>query len=135
MMRLTLPLFVFGSLVLPVSAGAVPGGEIGTLPLGYYTCALPGDATGPAFIHVPTADFTIVNSSSYEAAGARGTYLLTGDIAVMTSGPFDGKRFVRQSRGSLAPLGADGKEEPMDCVLGPPPDPDRQVNCPEPDGE
>lgn len=99
------------------SAGAVPGGEIGTLKKGTYICELPGDATGPAGIHVPEADFAIINASSYRAQGRIGSYLLTGDRVVMTSGTFEGQRFRRISEGFLRRIEADGSDGRMRCVL------------------
>ena len=111
---------VLGALlgVLGVSAAqAVPGGEIGTLPPGRYVCELPGDASGPASIRVESEQFTIVAPSSYHARGKRGSYLMTGDEVVMTSGPFDGKRYRRISAGFLKALDAGGGESQLRCVL------------------
>ncbi len=96
---------------------AVPGGEIGTLPLGFYVCELPGDAAGPWRIRVPEEDFTIISASNYRANGVRGSYLLTNDNVVMTSGPFDGKRYHRQSHGFLRLIGDDGEPGKLRCVL------------------
>ena len=101
----------------PGSAGAVPGGEIGTLTKGRYICELPGDATGPAGIHVPEADFTIISASSYRAHGRIGSYLFTGDHVIMTSGTLRGERFRRISESFLRRIEADGSEGRMRCVL------------------
>ena len=95
---------------------AAPGGEIGVLRAGKYVCELPGDATGPAGRHVPEADFTVSNASSYEAGGASGSYLLTGDQLVMTSGPFKGKRFHRISNNFLRLVEPDGTDGQLRCV-------------------
>jgi hypothetical protein len=100
----------------PISA--VPGGEIGTLEQGRYTCELPGDATGPVGLHVPEADFTVISASSYRAKGTLGSYLLTGDRLVMTNGPHRGQKFHRLSRGFLRRLNADGSDGDLRCVLG-----------------
>jgi len=100
-----------------VPSRAVPGGEIGTLPLGNYVCELPGDAAGPWRIRVPEEDFTVINASSYRAGGMRGSYLLTDDSVVMTSGPLNGKQYYRQSYGFLRLVGADGKPGKLRCVL------------------
>jgi hypothetical protein len=97
-------------------AGAVPGGDVETLPLGDYVCELPGDAGGAWRIRQPAEDFTVVTGSNYEVDGRRGSYLLTGDDLVMTSGPHDGKRYHRQSRGLLRRLGEDGKPGELRCV-------------------
>jgi hypothetical protein len=118
-------------LTAPAPGLAVPGGAIGTLEQGYYTCELPGDATGPAGRHLPEADFTVTSASSYRAGGTLGSYLLTGDRLVMTSGPHRGQKFVQVSRGYLRQLNADGSQGEMRCVLGrrnsasPSPCPDR----------
>lgn len=97
---------------------AVPGGEIGTLEQGRYTCELPGDATGPAGRHVAEADFTVISASSYRSNGTLGSYLLTGDSVVMTNGPHRGQKFHRLSRGFLRQVAADGSDGPLRCVLG-----------------
>lgn len=96
---------------------AVPGGEIGTLRIGYYACELPGDATGPAGRRVPEADFSVLNASSYKSGGATGTYLLTGDQVVMTSGPRKGQRYHRLRDRFLRMIGPDGKDSNLRCVL------------------
>lgn len=107
-------------LLLPLGmagpAFAVSGGDIGTLPIGYYVCELPGDATGPAGRHVPEADFSVVNASSYKAGGVRGSYLLTGDRMVMTGGPRKGERYHRISDNFLRRIGPDGQDSEMRCV-------------------
>ncbi len=104
-------------LVLALAAGApavaAPGGGIETLPTGYYACELPGDAAGPVGRAVASEDFAIINASSYQADGSTGTYLLTGDDLVMTSGPRQGKRYYRQSIGFLRLNGPDGE---LRCV-------------------
>ena len=105
-----------GALLLGVPAAATPGGEIGTLATGEFMCELPGDASGPVGTPVPEEGFTVVNASSYAAAGAVGSYLLTGDTVVMTSGPFQGKRYHRLSNGFVRLIGPDGKESALRCV-------------------
>jgi hypothetical protein len=102
--------------LLAVPALAAPGGRLGTLQRGYYMCELPGDATGPAGIRVPAEDFTIVNASSYETPLGRGSYLLTGQTAVMTSGPKQGERFHRESLGFLRKLDANGEISALRCI-------------------
>lgn len=103
--------------MLCAPALAVPGGAIGTLEKGQYVCEIPGDGSGPARLHVPSADFTVITASSYWVNGARGSYLLTGDRVEITSGPFDGKRFRRMSRGRLHLLDDNGRETSLRCVL------------------
>ena len=98
-------------------AHAVPGGEIGTLPLGRYVCERPGYVAGPSRHPAPEEDFTVVGASSYRTGGVRGSYLLTGKTVVMTSGPHEGKRYVRQSHGFLRLIGPDGQPGTLRCVL------------------
>lgn len=105
-------------LMLGAPAFAVPGGQIDTLNLGHYACEGPGDAAGPTGERKPELDFAVVNGSSYTIeGGGKGSYLLTGDIAVMTSGPRKGERYRRLSRGYLRRIGSDGKDTDLRCVL------------------
>ena len=94
----------------------VPGGRIGTLALGSYTCELPGDANGPAGKVLPEYAFRIVNASSYKAGGIRGSYLYTGDRVVMTGGKLKGLTLHRISEGFLRQTGEDGSDGDMRCV-------------------
>jgi hypothetical protein len=114
-MKRALVLLTLAMLTSP--AAAVPGGEIDTLTIGRYTCELPGDALGPRGEHVPDADFAIVFGSSYRAKGVRGTYLLTGDQIVMTSGPRMGERYHRLTQGFLRKQNADGSDGDLRCVI------------------
>ncbi len=98
-------------------SGAVPGGEISTMPHGTYICELPGDAAGPWRIRKPEEDFTVIGASNYRVADSRGSYLLTGDLLTLTSGPFNGKRYHRQSYGFLRLIGEDGEPSKLRCVL------------------
>lgn len=99
-----------------MAALAAPGGPIDRLPLGDYVCELPGDATGPAGIRVPEQSFSVLNASTYTTSRGRGTYLLTGNLLVMTSGPKRGQRFRRLSQNFLREIGPDGQSGPMRCV-------------------
>jgi hypothetical protein len=106
-------------LLIILAAGpaiAAPGGPIATLQLGAYVCELPGDATGPAGVRMPVEDFSIINASSYATVSGRGSYLLTGDVMIVTSGPKKGQRFRRVSTSFLRLLGADGTEGTLRCV-------------------
>ncbi|MEJ2409741.1 MAG: hypothetical protein P8Y58_15100 [Novosphingobium sp.] len=94
----------------------VPGGRIGTLALGRYTCELPGVAGGPAGTHLPEYDFRIVNASSYKAGGVRGSYLYSGGRVVMTGGKLKGLTLHRISIGFLRRIAEDGSDGPMRCV-------------------
>jgi hypothetical protein len=101
---------------IAMPASAVPGGDVATLDPGRYVCELPGDAGSVAGRKVPEENFRIVSASSYKAEGTIGSYLLTGDNVVMTSGPRKGKRYARVSKGFLRLLGPDGKETSLRCV-------------------
>ncbi|HKT85324.1 MAG TPA: hypothetical protein VJQ77_04465 [Novosphingobium sp.] len=95
----------------------VPGGQIGTLTQGNYTCELPGDATGPVGKALPQYDFEVVGGSSYKAGGVRGSYLNTGDQVVMTGGKLKGLKFITVSDRFLRQIDDKGKETGMRCVL------------------
>lgn len=95
---------------------ATTGGVIGTLQQGNYACELPGDATGPAGIRQDGQSFTVHNSSRYSTAAGRGTYLLTGNLVTMTSGPKKGQRFTRLSDNFLREVDGAGNETPLRCV-------------------
>lgn len=119
-MKRTIAIFA-AALALPFFTGpalAAPGGELGTMPKGSYACELPGDATGALGVRAPDQDFTIENGSAYTTATGRGVYLLTGDRLAMTSGPFKGAMYRRQSGGFLRRLAADGSDTDLRCVLG-----------------
>lgn len=95
----------------------VPGGQIGTLTQGNYTCELPGDAAGPVGKVLPQYDFEVVGASSYKAGGVQGSYLHTGDRVVMTGGKLKGLKFLRVSDRYLRQIDDQGKETGMRCVL------------------
>ena len=103
--------------LLAAPAMAVPGGEIDTLEIGRYVCELPGDALGPRGELQPAQDFSIVFGSSYRVGEVRGTYLLTGDEVVMTSGPRKGERYNRITPGFLRRQNADGSDGDLRCVI------------------
>jgi hypothetical protein len=115
MFRLALPVAALAMLAAP--ALAVPGGEIDTLEIGAYICELPGDALGDRGVHVPDEDFAVVFGSSYRTKGVTGTYLLTGDQVVMTSGLKDGARYHRLSDGFLRKQKPDGSDSDLRCVI------------------
>ena len=94
----------------------VPGGEIGTLDIGRYACELPGDATGAAGRPVTAADFTVLAGSSYRTADGYGTYLKTGDRAIMTSGPRKGEVYHQISHNFLRRVGPDGADSELRCI-------------------
>lgn len=102
--------------VAGTAAAAAPGGRIDLLKTGSYVCELPGDAAGASSIHQPGEDFAVVNASSYDVAGTRGSYLLTGDRVTLTSGPRRGASYRRASGGTLRQLDAAGRETALYCV-------------------
>ena len=104
------------ALLVAGPVAAAPGGDIGTMPIGTYVCEVPGTADGPAANRLPGEDFQITSASTYQAGGARGSYLLTGTSFTMTSGPRNGAQYVRQSEGFLRKLGPDGQPGPIRCV-------------------
>lgn len=105
---------------LNAAAPAVPGGLIGTLNLGYYSCELPGDASGPIRVPAQEFDFKVVRGSSYRTEGSRGTYLLTGDVVTMTGGKLKGLKLRRISNGFLRQIEKNGQDGEMRCVLATP---------------
>lgn len=96
----------------------VPGGRIGTLTQGRYTCETPGDATGPVGFTMEDLDIRVVNGSGYKLGTKRGTYLLTGDLVTMTEGPLKGLKLQRMSDGFLRRIEPDGTIGNVRCVLG-----------------
>lgn len=97
-------------------AQAAPGGPIGTMQVGDYICETPGDATGPAGVRASDQDFAVVNASYYTNARGRGSYLLTGDLLVMTSGPKQGQRFRRLGGGFLREIDKAGNPQSLRCI-------------------
>ena len=104
------------STLLASPAWAAPGGPIDTIHRGEYYCELPGDATGPAGHPVPEEAFEVLTGSSYATAQGGGSYLLTGNVLVMTSGPKRGEKFNRLSNNFLRKLAPDGSEGTLRCV-------------------
>ena len=105
---------------LSAQANMPQSGRIDTLPIGQYECALPGDASGPAWEPVPQRDFTILNGSSYEAKGERGIYLLRGSEVTFTAGPLKGRMMERTGQRMLREKAADGTLGRIRCVLAGP---------------
>jgi len=104
-------------LLLSLAATPVPAAnQLGTLRVGEYRCELPGDATGPSRFPVAEEHFTVTNASSYRTAQGGGSYLLTGNRLVMTSGPKRGQKYTRFSDNFLRKLDAEGKETDLRCV-------------------
>lgn len=103
----------------PALALAIPAAQasqIQTLPLGAFSCELPGDAMGAAGHHIIAEDFAIVHSSTYQSGARQGSYLLTSNIILMTSGPKAGEKFHRISDNFLRKLSPDGTDSELRCV-------------------
>lgn len=117
MLKYAIPALLPALLVAASGAAlAVPGGPIDLLAPAAYACEMPGDATNAAGYRVDAENFAIANSTSYFTPEGRGTYLLTGDDLVLTSGPKNGNRYHRVSDNFLRKLGPDGKETELRCV-------------------
>jgi hypothetical protein len=98
------------------AALAAPGGPLDTLEPGRYICELPGDASGAAGLRQDDETFVVLNAGSYESAAGRGTYLVTGDMVTITSGPKNGQRFRRISANFLRKLRPDSQDSALRCV-------------------
>ena len=94
---------------------AAPGGPISQLNPGSYQCEQPGDAGGATGLRVPAEDFEIINANTYRNGEGRGTYLLTGDVLALTSGPKAGETYHRVTNGFLRKI-AGGQDTKLRCV-------------------
>lgn len=94
---------------------AAPGGPISQLSPGNYQCEQPGDAGGATGLRVPGEDFEIINANTYRTADGRGTYLLTGDVLALTSGPKAGERYHRLTNGFLRKMAGE-RDTSLRCV-------------------
>ena len=99
-----------------LAAPAAQASQIQTLPLGRYSCELPGDALGAVGNRVVAEDFAIVHSSTYASRQEQGSYLLTNNIIEMTSGPKAGEKFHRISNNFLRKLNPDGTDGDLRCI-------------------
>lgn len=108
---------LLGTLFLGAPEALALPGELSTMPTGRYVCELPGDGLGPASLHVPDSDFTLLRASRYRSEEGTGSYLLVGETFIMTGGPRQGERYIRKTRGFLRMLDEDGKESLLRCVL------------------
>ncbi|MBC2650594.1 elongation factor P [Novosphingobium aerophilum] len=105
------------ALLCPLApAAGAPGGPVGVLTLGRYTCELPGDALGAAWIPQPAEDFTIAYGSTYRTELGHGTYLLTGDRLRFTAGPLKDAEYRRTGNTLLRRILPDGTPGRLRCV-------------------
>lgn len=98
-----------------VATPAASQGRLALLDRGEYVCALPGDATGAAWVEQEGRDFAITGGSSYRTARGTGTYLLEGKQVTFTRGPMRGAKFMRLGSGMLQEIGRDGKLGRLRC--------------------
>jgi hypothetical protein len=101
----------------PQSRSSNPtGGVLGILQHGQWQCALPGDATGAAFVDMPEESFRISAASSYISQQGRGIYLLRGNEVVFTRGPKKDQRFRVRGENTLQKLETDGSLGKLICT-------------------
>jgi hypothetical protein len=110
---------VLASALLPAGpAWPQADGRIGMLMIGRYDCETPGNAGSDLRHPDEAASFSIISSSRYIAAdGSIGTYLRTGAIVTMTSGPLAGTRLVIVRPAFLRRLEPSGEPGRLRCVL------------------
>jgi len=105
-------------LALMASSAAAPlgaQGRIGLLDQGIYVCALPGDATGAAWVEQEGKSFAVTGGSSYRTERGSGTYLLEGKQVTFTRGPMKGMVLLRLGSGLLQEVAKDGKLGRLRC--------------------
>ena len=90
-------------------------GRLMLLDRGTYVCALPGDATGSAWVEQSGREFTIEGGSSYDTPRGGGTYLMEGRQVIFTRGPMRGMKLMLLSSGLLQEIGRDGKLARLRC--------------------
>jgi hypothetical protein len=116
------PLLLAPLLLAAAPAVAVTGGPLGTLPLGDYVCETGGDATGLPGVHQPQFDFTVTRASTYRIGRNRassGSYLMTSDRIVFTSGPREGMKFHQVRPGFLRLVDGAEADGALRCVRKP----------------
>lgn len=96
-----------------VSAG---NGPLRTLPHGTYSCALPGDAGGSAFVRVESEDFRIIPASRYVTSEGEGVYILRGRELTFTRGPKKDERYKRVGDNQLRKIDGDGAATELLCT-------------------
>jgi hypothetical protein len=101
---------------VPLAALAQADGPLGTLPVGEYQCALPGDADGAAWVPIEGKSFRIKSASRYSSPTGQGTYLLSGEDLVFTRGPMKDERYQRMGSSMLRMKNLDGSLTRVRCV-------------------
>lgn len=97
------------------SPPALAQGRLALLAQGEYVCALPGDASGAAWIVQDGHEFAITGGSSYRTAKGSGTYLMEGKLVTFTRGPMRGAKFMRLGSGLLQQVDRNGKLGRLRC--------------------
>ena len=115
MKRLLPAAAIFAPLAL-LPASPVQAEMLKTMPHGTYECALPGDASGSAWVTVEDAGFRIARASSYRSLKGRGVYLMKGDVLTFTRGPLKGRQLKRTGTNVLQQIEDDGSLGRMTCV-------------------
>ncbi len=122
-MTKTKPLLMTFAALAALSAPVAAQGRLALLERGEYVCALPGDATGAAWIEQENRGFSITGGSSYETSKGTGTYLMEGKQVIFTRGPLKSVKLMLLSSGLLQEVGRDGKLGRLRCHrAGPLPD-------------
>ena len=103
-------------LVALAAAPLAAQGEVATAERGAYSCELPGDAAGSAWIRQPEFDFRIRSASRYKSAQGDGVYLRQGQILRFTSGSRAGESWLIVNTKLMRRLEADGTPGRLRCV-------------------
>lgn len=96
--------------------GEVVGDMLGTMQHGFYQCALPGDASGAAFVEQVGESFRIGQGSRYESDAGSGVYMMHGTNLVFTRGPKKDQRMRRLGANTLQAVEDDGTLGRMICT-------------------
>ena len=92
------------------------GGALDTMPHGSYQCALPGDASGPAFRVQEEESFRIFTASRYENTQGAGTYIMRGRELTFTRGPKKGEQYMRVGDNQLRKLDTNRERTDLLCT-------------------
>ena len=92
------------------------GGQLRTMPHGFYECALPGDAGGRAYQTVASEGFRISTASRYSSTEGTGTYIMRGRNLTLTAGPKNGERFEQVGDNQLLKLSKTGDRSELLCT-------------------
>ena len=94
---------------------AMAQGRLLLLDQGEYVCALPGDASGAAWVEQEGRDLAITGGSSDRTVRGAGTCLREGKQVTVTRGPMRGTKMMRLGSGLLQEVGPDGKLGRLRC--------------------